>query len=165
MAKKTKETSARPAGFTDTKRVKELVALMEENGLTEIELAEDKSRIVLRRGTYVAAPAAQVVPTFAPTPAPAPATAQAPAAKPAEDEDLITIKSPMVGTYYAAPSPDAAPYVSVGSAVDEKSVVCIIEAMKVFNPIPADVSGTIVKVLVTNGQVVEYGQPMFLVKP
>ena len=165
MAKKTNETSARPAGFTDTKRVKELVALMEENGLTEIELAEDKSRIVLRRGTYIAAPAAQVIQAPAPVAHAAPAAPQAPAALPAEDEKLIAIKSPMVGTYYAAPSPDAAPYVSVGSAIDEKSVVCIIEAMKVFNPIPADVSGTIVKVLVTNGQVVEYGQPLFLVKP
>ena len=165
MAKKTNETSARPAGFTDTKRVKELVALMEENGLTEIELAEDKSRIVLRRGTYMAAPVAQALQAAVPAAHPTPAAPQAPAAKPAEDEELIPIKSPMVGTYYAAPSPDAAPYVSVGSAIDEKSVVCIIEAMKVFNPIPADVSGTIVKVLVTNGQVVEYGQPLFLVKP
>ena len=164
MAKKPNETSARPAGFTDTKRVKELVALMEENGLTEIELAEDKSRIVLRRGTHLTAPAAQAAPTLLPT-APHAPTPPAPAAKPAEDEKLATIKSPMVGTYYAAPSPDAAPYVSVGSAIDEKTVVCIIEAMKVFNPIPADVSGTIAKVLVTNGQVVEYGQPLFLVKP
>jgi acetyl-CoA carboxylase biotin carboxyl carrier protein len=165
MAKKPNETSARPAGFTDTKRVKELVALMEENGLTEIELTEDKSRIVLRRGAYIAAPAAQVIQAPAPAAHGAAAAPQAPEAVPAEDEKLIPIKSPMVGTYYAAPSPDAAPYVSVGSAIDEKSVVCIIEAMKVFNPIPADVSGTIMKVLVTNGQVVEYGQPLFLVKP
>jgi acetyl-CoA carboxylase biotin carboxyl carrier protein len=165
MAKRPNETSARPAGFTDTKRVKELVALMEANGLTEIELMEDKSRIVLRRGTSTAAPASHFAPAPAPLAHAAPAAPQAPAAKPAEDEKLLTIKSPMVGTYYAAPSPDAAPYVSVGSAVDDKAVVCIIEAMKVFNPIPAEVSGTIAKVLVTNGQVVEYGQPLFLVKP
>jgi len=169
MAKKTNDISARPAGFTDTKRVKELVALMEANGLTEIELMEDKSRIVLRRGTSTAAPAAghmvHAAPTAVHAASAAPAAPQAPAAQPAEGEKLLTIKSPMVGTYYAAPSPDAAPYVSIGSAVDDKSVVCIIEAMKVFNPIPAELSGTIAKVLVTNGQVVEYGQPLFLVKP
>jgi acetyl-CoA carboxylase biotin carboxyl carrier protein len=170
MAKKPTEISKIVAGFTDTKRVKDLVALMAENGLTEIELVEDKSRILLRRGTSTAAPAvgpglhlapslAPAAPLYAP-PAPASTT---PLAQP--DPDLLTIKSPMVGTYYAAPSPDAAPYVSVGSAVDDKTVVCIIEAMKVFNPIPAEVSGTIVKVLATNGQVVEYGQPLFLVKP
>jgi acetyl-CoA carboxylase biotin carboxyl carrier protein len=166
MAKKTNEI----AGFTDTKRVKDLIALMAENGLTEIELVDDKRRIVLRRGTSTAAPAAGPAMHFAPqaaaaTPVGAPAAqpAPAPAAKP--DANVLTIKSPMVGTYYAAPSPDAAPYVSIGSAVDDKTVVCIIEAMKVFNPIPAEVSGTIVKVLVSNGQVVEYGQPLFEVKP
>jgi acetyl-CoA carboxylase biotin carboxyl carrier protein len=165
MAKKSTESTARPAGFTDTRRVKELIALMTENGLSEIELAEDKSRIVLRRGTSTGATAAAPM-HYAPAPAaPAPAAPQAPAAKPVEDEKLVTIKSPMVGTYYAAPSPDAAAYVSVGSMVDDKSVVCIIEAMKVFNPIPAETSGTIVKVLVSNGQVVEFGQPLFLVKP
>jgi acetyl-CoA carboxylase biotin carboxyl carrier protein len=169
MAKKTNEI----AGFTDTKRVKDLIALMAENGLTEIELVDDKRRIVLRRGTSTAAPAAGPAVHFAPQAAPAavavasaapsaPAAA-APAAK--ADPNILTVKSPMVGTYYAAPSPDAAPYVSIGSAVDEKTVVCIIEAMKVFNPIPAEVSGTIIKVLVSNGQVVEYGQPLFEVKP
>ena len=93
----------------------------------------------------------------------APAAAAAPAA--ASAEKLPVVKSPMVGTYYSASSPDAEPYVKVGDHVTEESVVCIIEAMKVFNPIPAEVSGTIAKVLVTNGQVVEYGQPLFLVKP
>ena len=164
MAKKPTEI----AGFTDTKRVKELIALMAENALTEIELVDDKRRIVLRRGTSTAAPAAGHAMAYAPAPAPTThvsAPAPAPATPVAAEAKTITIKSPMVGTYYAAPSPDAAPYVSVGSAVDDKTVVCIIEAMKVFNPIPAEVSGTIVKILATNGQVVEYGQPLFEVKP
>lgn len=168
MAKKTTESSSasRAAGFTDTKRVKELIALMADNGLTEIELVEDKSRIVLRRGTTSAAPLHYAAaPMAAPAPGHAPAAPAAPAAAPAEDEKLIPIKSPMVGTFYSAPSPDAAAYVSVGSSVDDKTVVCIIEAMKVFNPIPSEVTGTIVKVLVSNGQVVEYGQPLFMVKP
>ncbi len=165
MAKKPAESkTTRDAGFTDTRRVKELVALMEQHGLTEIELEEDKKRIVLRRGictpTHAGAPMHHAGVPAAPLP-----SAVAPAAKPPEDEKLVAIKSPMVGTYYAAPSPDAVAYVSVGSAVDAKSVVCIIEAMKVFNPIPAETSGTIVKVLVANGQVVEYGQPLFMVKP
>jgi acetyl-CoA carboxylase biotin carboxyl carrier protein len=166
MPKKTTEKAPRSAGFTDTARVKDLIALMANNGLTEIELVEADSRILLRRGG-VSAPAAGV-PVAAPMQYAAPAAAPtAPTAAPAApaEEKLLTIKSPMVGTYYAAPSPDAAPYVSIGSAVDAKTVVCIIEAMKVFNPIAAEVTGTIAKVLVTNGQVVEYGQPLFLVKP
>jgi acetyl-CoA carboxylase biotin carboxyl carrier protein len=166
MAKKTTENTPRTPGFTDTARVKGLIALMADNGLTEIELVEANSRILLRRGG-TSAPAGAPAPVHyaAPAPAAAPAApaAAAPAAQP--EEKLLTIKSPMVGTYYAAPSPDAAPYVSIGSAVDDKSVVCIIEAMKVFNPIPSEVAGTIAKILVTNGQVVEYGQPLFLVKP
>jgi acetyl-CoA carboxylase biotin carboxyl carrier protein len=166
MAKKL-TSSPQNAGFTDTKRVKDLIVLMTENGLSEIELVEDKSRILLRRGiSGGAAPAMMPVPvahSHAQLPA-QPASPQAVPAK-AEDEKTVPIKSPMVGTFYSAPSPDASPYVSVGTSVDEKSVVCIIEAMKVFNPIHSEVRGTVVKVLVNNGQVVEYGQPLFLVKP
>jgi acetyl-CoA carboxylase biotin carboxyl carrier protein len=167
MAKKTTENTPRTAGFTDTARVKDLIALMADNGLSEIELVEANSRILLRRGgTSAPAPVAGVpapIHYAAPAAAPAAPAATVPAAQP--EEKLLTIKSPMVGTYYAAPSPDAGPYVSIGSAVDAKTVVCIIEAMKVFNPIAAEISGTIAKILVTNGQVVEYGQPLFLVKP
>jgi acetyl-CoA carboxylase biotin carboxyl carrier protein len=163
MAKKTAEHPA--LGFTDTKRVKELIALMTENGLTEIELTEDKSRILLRKGSIVAAApvahAAAPVAVHAPA-APAPAPAAAPAK---QEEELLAIKSPMVGTYYAAPGPDAPAYVSIGAPVDEKTVVCIIEAMKVFNPIPAQVNGTVARILVSNGQAVEFGQTLFLVKP
>lgn len=175
MAKKpSPSSSSSQAGgsFTDTKRVQELVTLMAENGLTEIELVEDKSRIVLRRGTVsssamAAAPAMPVVHHASPV-AHAPA-AQAPAAPsspaaPAEDANLVPIKSPMVGTFYSSPNPESESYVSIGKAVDEKTVVCIIEAMKVFNEIHAEVRGTIAKMLVSNGQTVEFGQSLFLVK-
>jgi acetyl-CoA carboxylase biotin carboxyl carrier protein len=81
------------------------------------------------------------------------------------DRDLVAIKSPMVGTFYSSPSPDTKPFVSVGSQVDEETDVCIIEAMKVFNNIKAECRGTITKALVNNGQTVEFGQVLFLVKP
>ena len=159
MAKKKPAKPSTGSSFTDTRRVEDLVTLMTNHGLTEIELAEGSSRILLRRGApTVAAPAPVHLPVAAPSPAAAPT-------KPAEDANLKPIKSIMVGTFYTAPSPDAAPYVSVGTHVDEKTTVCIIEAMKVFNPIAAEISGTIVKMLVSNGQVVEFGQPLFLVKP
>jgi len=157
-----------PVTFTDTRRVKELVDLMSKHELTEIELVEDKSRIVLKRGTTVVSVAAPVAAAPAPVAAPAAAPA-APAApgKPAaaSDEGLIAIKSPMVGTFYSSPNPDSDAFVSVGTAVNPKTVVCIIEAMKVFNEIHAEVSGTVAKVLVNNGQAVEFGQPLFMVKP
>lgn len=152
------------ASFTDTKRVRELVALMAENNLSEIELVEDKSKITLKRGgaaVPMAAPAPVAHHAYAPAAVAPPA---APAA-PAPEENLIPIKSPMVGTFYTAANPDSDAYVTIGSEVAETTVVCIIEAMKVFNEIHAEVSGTIAKILVQNGQVVEYNQPLFLVKP
>jgi acetyl-CoA carboxylase biotin carboxyl carrier protein len=169
MAKKS-STSPASAAFTDTRRVQELVELMAEHGLTEIELVEDKSRIVLRRGTVSGSslPASHAAPAhIAHTPAAPQAAAPAPAtpAAPREDANLVPIKSPMVGTFYTSPNPESDAYVSIGSTVDEKSVVCIIEAMKVFNEIHAEVRGTIAKVMVSNGQAVEFGQPLFLVKP
>ena len=84
---------------------------------------------------------------------------------PAVDEDRLKVTSPMVGTFYASPNPEAAPYVKVGSKVSASSVVCIIEAMKVFNEIRSEVAGTIEKILVNNQQAVEYGQPLFVVRP
>jgi acetyl-CoA carboxylase biotin carboxyl carrier protein len=174
MAKKSSSSSSSSEGgsFTDTKRVKELVALMADNGLTEIELVEDKSRIVLRRGTVSGTSVVQTAPVMhapiahhpAPAAAHAPAAPAAPSGAAAEDPNLIPIKSPMVGTFYSSPNPESDSYVSIGKTVDEKTVVCIIEAMKVFNEIHAEVRGTIAKVLVSNGQVVEFGQPLFLVK-
>jgi len=157
--------AVKKVGFTDTRRVKELVELMTEAGLTEMELAEGASRILLRKGGgVVAAPAAVAhVPVM---PAPAPVTSPAPAKSGGEEAGLVAIKSPMVGTFYASPNPESDAFVTVGTDVEkEQSVVCIIEAMKVFNEIHADVSGTVVKILASNGQAVEYGQPLFMVRP
>ncbi len=173
MAKKAGNAPARSeSSFTDTKRVKDLIALMAENGLTEIELVEDKSRIMLRRGTVSGGigtvPSHFVAPMHASGQVSvASGTPSAPSA-PAKssDDGLIAVKSPMVGTFYAAANPDSDPFVSVGTEIQkDKTVVCIIEAMKVFNEIHADVTGTVAKVLVSNGQVVEFGQPLFMVKP
>jgi len=144
--------------FTDNKRVKELIKLMNENGLSEIELVEDKASIRIKRELTgpVSAVAAAV---------PHSASAAAPEKSAQSDEGLLTIKSPMVGTFYAAANPESEPYAKVGALVDKKSVVCIIEAMKVFNEIHAEVSGVITKILVSNGQAVEFNQPLFQVKP
>ncbi|HMD54254.1 MAG TPA: acetyl-CoA carboxylase biotin carboxyl carrier protein [Phycisphaerae bacterium] len=145
--------------FTDNKRVKELIRLMNENGLSEIELVEDKASIRIKRELTAPVSAAALVPQPA---APAVPTA----GKSAEsDEGLITIKSPMVGTFYSAANPESDPYVKVGSVVEKNSVVCIIEAMKVFNEIHAEVSGVVAKILVNNGQAVEFNQPLFQVRP
>lgn len=150
--------------FTDNKRVKDLVKLMADHGLTEIELVEDKASIRLKRDlpqqVLAAGPAVvQATPIHA---APVAAVSEASAA---DEAGLIPIKSPMIGTFYTAANPESEPYVKVGSRVQEKTVVCIIEAMKVFNEIHAEASGTVVKMLVQNGQAVEYNQPLFLLKP
>jgi acetyl-CoA carboxylase biotin carboxyl carrier protein len=156
----------------DLKTLRELVKIMVTNGLTEVDLQDDKGeKVILKRATGEAAPHFVHVPSHAvPAPAapaaPAPAApAAAPAAKADDTAGLIPITSPMVGTYYASPSPDAKPFLSVGAKVSADKVVCIIEAMKVFNEIKAETSGTIEKILVNNGQAVEFGQPLFLVRP
>ncbi|MCL5769855.1 MAG: acetyl-CoA carboxylase biotin carboxyl carrier protein [Planctomycetes bacterium] len=149
--------------FTDNKRVRELVKLMTENDLSEIELTEDKAKIRLKRETLPGSAPPIAVPA-----APAARTAGASAAAIStahEEENLIPLKSPMVGSFYGAANPDAEPYVKVGSAIQKDTVVCIIEAMKVFNEIRADMAGVIAKILVRNGQAVEYNQPLFLVRP
>lgn len=133
----------------------EIVKLMASNDLNTVEVRDGDKRIIVRRG-------AMTMPMAMPMPV---ATAAPAADKPAEDADLVPIKSPMVGTFYALPSPDAKPYVSIGSVISEETDVCIIEAMKVFNNIKAECKGTIAKILATNGQTVEFGQTLFLVKP
>jgi len=164
--------SAENAGSTepfDLDKLRELVALMEAHGLTEIDLRRQDERWKLRRGP---AEVTQLIPQggFAAhpmpppaMPAPAPTPAAAPAAATAPDQDYVAIKSPTVGTYYEAPSPGDPPFVTAGSKVAQDSVVCIIEAMKVFNQITADLNGTITEVLVKNGDAVEFGQPLFRV--
>lgn len=154
--------------------LQQIVQLMAANDLNTVDVRDGAKRIVLKRGpAVVAGPmVAHHAPAYAPPVAPPAATPSAPPAAtggaPAGGESeagLVAIKSPMVGTFYAAATPDAKPFVSVGSRVEEETDVCIIEAMKVFNNIKAETRGTIAKVLVTNGQTVEFGQTLYLVKP
>ncbi|MBS0195466.1 MAG: acetyl-CoA carboxylase biotin carboxyl carrier protein [Planctomycetes bacterium] len=142
-------------------KLKDLVALMKANDLTEVELRGDKESIVIKRGgapapVQYAAPAQAPVAPAVPA-APAAPAAPAPVAGPA-------IESPMVGTFYSAPNPDAAPFVKVGQSVTPDTVVCIIEAMKVFNEIKAEKSGVVESVLAKNGQSVEFGQKLFALR-
>jgi acetyl-CoA carboxylase biotin carboxyl carrier protein len=152
----------------DVRKIRRLVELMTERDLTEIDLRHGDQRVRIRRGGEPAsAGAARVAVSPPPAAAPAPqpsreAPSAAADAAPKEDY-IVLIKSPMVGTFYAASDPDSPAYVKVGDPVGPESVVCIVEAMKVFNQIPAEVSGTIVGVLVENGEPVEYGQPLFKV--
>ncbi len=146
-------------------RIRSLIDLMKEHDLTEIDLRQDTQQIRLARA--VAAPANTVaVPVAAPiAPAAQPAQSATPT-PPSLDENnpnIVTIKSPMVGTFYSRPNPNAKNFVEVGSQVQPDSVVCIIEAMKVFNEIPAEIRGRIVAVLVQNEESVEFGKPLFKV--
>jgi acetyl-CoA carboxylase biotin carboxyl carrier protein len=148
--------------------IKELVALMGRHDLTEIDLQEGELRIQLRRGpreTTILSPApAAMAPVPAATPAPSSSLpAKTSAAKPTKD--LLTIKSPTPGTFYSSSSPEAEPFVRVGSSVTPSTVVCLIEAMKIFNEITADCSGVITEILADNQQPVEYGQVLFKVDP
>jgi acetyl-CoA carboxylase biotin carboxyl carrier protein len=152
----------------DVQQVRELAELMDTHGLTEIKIRQGDAIVTLRKGplgepVVYAAPAPVAAAAAAPAAAPAGGTPAAPAS--AEDEGLIAIKSPMVGTFYASPDPDSPPFVQVGSQVSPTTSVCIIEAMKVFNEIKAECSGTIEQILVSNQQPVEYGQTLMLVRP
>jgi acetyl-CoA carboxylase biotin carboxyl carrier protein len=139
--------------------IRKLVALMEEHGLVEVELEQENLAVRLRKGGAEAmvVPAVPAGPT-----APAPARAAAPAA---EAASLPTINSPMVGTFYASSSPEADAYVKIGDHVTDESIVCVIEAMKVFNEIQAEMSGMIEKILVKSATPVEFGQPLFVIRP
>lgn len=142
--------------------IKRLIALMNDNGLAELEIEEEGAKIRLvkeaARKTEVVAVPAHVSPVVAES---GPVTQ---ARKPdAVKEGFQEITAPMVGTFYSAPSPDSEPFVEVGMKVTEETTICIIEAMKVMNEIHAEVAGTIVEVLVENGSPVEYGQPLFRV--
>ena len=157
----------------DVGLLERLVRLMSANDLNTVDVRDGDKRVILKRGAQTVsfvAPSASSG-TYAPAAAPlhapsahAPSSAK-PQAEGAEDASLVAIKSPMVGTFYSASSPDAKPFVSVGTKVDEETDVCIIEAMKVFNNIKAETRGTIAKILVENGETVEFGQTLFLVKP
>jgi acetyl-CoA carboxylase biotin carboxyl carrier protein len=156
------ETNAGPPAKLpmDIAHLKDLIALMVENDLSRMELRAGEAHILLRRGQPVVAPA-PVVPAASPTASGIPASAPTAAA---EGQETL-IRSPMVGTFYAAAEPESPPFVNVGSMVDPGTVVCLIEAMKVFNELKAEVSGRITKVLVKNGEAVEFDQPLFAVVP
>jgi acetyl-CoA carboxylase biotin carboxyl carrier protein len=144
----------------EIERIRQLVELMEQHGLTEIDLRHEKQRIRLRRGSddqqVASLPAAVAQP-------PMPAAALVVPGQRADDASLVLIKSPMVGTFYSRPNPEAETFVRVGDHVSSETTVCIIEAMKVFNEIPAEVSGMIVAVLAEDEEPVEFGKPLFKV--
>lgn len=166
-------TDSRSAGGDsfDLDKLQQLVEMMEKHDLREVTLRRGDQQWKLKRGAQEVVHAVPMGGYAAPapivhTPAPAPAGAAAPtiAAK-TGDEGLLQVKSPMVGTFYVSSQPGEPAFVKVGSTVKSDTVVCLIEAMKFFNPVKADVSGTIAKVLVKDGDAVEYGQVLFLVQP
>ena len=144
---------------------------MKKSSLTEFEIEEEGLKLRICRSDENQGNSATVVPAYA---APAPALTPPPAAAPAgeaeqpateaEEKGVVIIKSPMVDTFYRASSPESPPFVNEGDAINKETTVCIIEAMKVMNEIPAELTGTIKQVLVENGEAVEYGQPLFKVK-
>jgi len=155
----------------DLSYVKKLVKLLSESEVDEVEIEEDGKRIRVAKHAHNSAAVSQngstqiysipAPPAQAPGQIAAPAPPPAPVVEPAKHHE---IKSPIVGTFYKSPAPDAAPFVDVGTLIQPGTVLCIVEAMKLMNEIEADVSGKIVKVMVENGQPVEYGQTLFLVE-
>jgi len=153
----------------DLRKLKKLIDLVQESGIAELEITEGEERVRIARGgavsvTPLAAGAAPVAAAPLPVAAGAPAPATAVAAAPAEvAPEGHVVKSPMVGTFYRAPSPDAKPFVEVGATVKAGETICVLEAMKLMNEIEADASGTVKAILVENGQPVEYGQALFII--
>ncbi|MFP4261085.1 MAG: acetyl-CoA carboxylase biotin carboxyl carrier protein [Opitutales bacterium] len=149
----------------DIKLIKQVVDLMKRSELSEFEFEEEGFKLRLtRKNDEVLPQVIQPLAQQAPAPAPAPAAASESPAPAAEEKNISMITSPMVGTFYRAPSPDSPAFADVGTKVGADSVVCIIEAMKVMNEIQSEISGTVTEVLVENGEAVEYGQPLFKVK-
>ena len=147
----------------NTKKIKELIDLMNENGLSQIEVEQEGSKVKLMKGPsgvieQVIAPAAETRVATAPTVEAAPKA-------PAAGKNLKEVKSPMVGTFYKSPAPDADPYVEVGDTVKKGDVLCIVEAMKLMNEVKAEFGGKIVEVSVENAEPVEFGQTLFMIEP
>ncbi|HEU4796643.1 MAG TPA: acetyl-CoA carboxylase biotin carboxyl carrier protein [Pyrinomonadaceae bacterium] len=171
MAARKEQSEPAAKASVNMEELRELIALLRDNGLAELELEREDFRVRLRREGVASGDHSHAAPVTAPAPvsAPAPSSAPnpspstaAPAAQP--DHDLHIIPSPIVGTFYRSPSPTAEPFVKIGSNVEPASVVCIIEAMKLMNEIQAEATGEVVKIYVENGQPVEYGQPLFGIK-
>ncbi|MFN3487867.1 MAG: acetyl-CoA carboxylase biotin carboxyl carrier protein [Emticicia sp.] len=155
----------------ETKDIQKLIDFISQSGLDEVNIETSELKLAIKRYSNAAPVAAQAQPTYvAPAPVAAPvqqvaAAAPVAAAPVAEASNLITIKSPMIGTFYRSAGPDKANFIEVGDVVEVGKVVCIIEAMKLFNEIESEISGKIVKVLVENATPVEFDQPLFLVEP
>ncbi|MFO0263805.1 MAG: acetyl-CoA carboxylase biotin carboxyl carrier protein [Planctomycetota bacterium] len=160
----------------DVNRIRHLIELMNEHELNEIDLRHDERRIRLRRGelqnfvgvpTMMPAQAAHSAPAQPAAAVAAPAAAPDPGAKsaPAAEEAGVFIKSPMVGTFYSRPKPTAAPYVKVGDVIQPDTVVCLVEAMKTFNELPAGIAGKVVAVLVKDEEPIDVNRPLFKVVP
>ncbi len=151
----------------DLRKLKKLIDLVQESGIAELEITEGEEKVritsVIANSLPVYAQAPMMLPAAAAAPAaPAVAADDVPAAEPAQPEGHV-VKSPMVGTFYRTPSPNAKPFVEVGQTVKAGDTLCIIEAMKLMNEIEADESGVIKAILIENGQPVEYGQPLFII--
>jgi len=140
----------------ETKKLKEFIKLMEDNNLCELEIEEDGKRIRLKKNFAG-------LPTIISS-VPPPASVAAPQEQKSE-KNTLEIKSPMVGTFYTAPSPGAKPYVSIDDVVKSGDIVCIVEAMKLMNEIKAEVGGKVVQILVENGEPIEFGQTLFTIEP
>jgi acetyl-CoA carboxylase biotin carboxyl carrier protein len=155
----------------DFKQIQELVKMVNKSNISELSIEQDKFKITIKQKDneqpVYTVPA--VAPVYQPIPQAAPAAQAAPVAEApkaeAKADNLVTIKSPMIGTFYRSPGPDKPSFVNIGDEVSTGKVVCIIEAMKLFNEIESEVSGKIVKVLVDDASPVEYDQPLFLVEP
>jgi acetyl-CoA carboxylase biotin carboxyl carrier protein len=153
----------------DLRKLKTLIDLVSESNVSELEITEAEGKVRIVKGP-VGAPVAVAAPVVVAAPVTA-ASAEAPAAAPVAAAAAETaavsghiVKSPMVGTFYTASSPEAKPFVQVGSVVNEGDTICIIEAMKILNEIEADKSGTVTRIMVDNGQAVEYGQSLFIIE-
>ena len=156
----------------DIKQIQDLIKFVAKSGVNEVSLEEKDFKITIKTNqepTYVTAtvpsPVAPPQPTATPAPVPTPPAAPATNAPAAEQSNLITIKSPMIGTFYRAAGPDKPLFVNVGDEIAPGKVLCIVEAMKLFNEIESEVSGKIVKILVNDAEPVEFDQPLFLVDP
>ncbi|MAZ71685.1 MAG: acetyl-CoA carboxylase, biotin carboxyl carrier protein [Flavobacteriaceae bacterium] len=158
----------------DIKEIQSLIKFVAKSGASEVKLEMEDVKITIRTGeagnkgetTYIQQVPAMAAAPAAPAPAtPAAAAPETPAAAPSEDSKYITVKSPIIGTFYRKPSPDKPMFVEVGSTINTGDVLCVIEAMKLFNEIESEVSGKIVKILVDDASPVEFDQPLFLVDP
>lgn len=162
---KSSDSNSREESF-DLDRFRKLLQLMEKYGVNEVALQNEGESWKIRRGPrQVAVAPEQVVQAAAPAPVVAPAPAPAPAAAATSAPEAVTINAPTIGTFYSAPTPEDSAFVSVGSVVQPDTVVCIIEAMKVFNEVHAEKAGRIAEILVQNGDAVSFGQPLFRIEP